>query len=989
MSVIQLASGATEADILNALSSLKTGGTVILPEGETIAIRSGLSVDVAQRDITIDLNGSTLQQAANVSVITGRAVHTPMAEVALSQDAVGHTTVTYANMPADLSVGSWIKVVSDDTLPGDHPDGNVPTRMGQALQIESIDGNTVTLSGTLIDQDNYRSNVRATEYVSGDLVIKNGEIAGDLSQASWNAPLVQLRGLVDAKVEDLSVHDGIGKGISVVDSVNTAITDVSVKNLLDGPGTLGIGVHSLSSSGTTVKGLYAENVTHAADANAIGNAPNTASAAYYGGDIGMSVEDGVAYATRDFAWSWHSEAVNARFEHVLAFDSHGFLMARGIGNEMIDSGGANNQRGIVFYEWGDGDARDITIDHVTLKETLLYSTIAINEPRNNQIIDSWFEAYAYHGPLNAAYGTTQGTTYVRIDPNNQNDIITGSTSGDLLLGGIGNDLISGGAGNDHIWGGAGIDTLFGGEGRDRFSFHDMSEAGDVIADFETGLQGDMIDLSVLKARMEWSGDDLIAAGHLRWIQSGNDVLVQVNDSGIGSNFTTLVTLADTDAASLSAANFISRLSDGAALRPMPTDGEVVDGIRSGTEGADVLYADAQARHLKGLAGNDLLYADAGGDARLEGGSGNDALIGNRGNDFLDGGSGDDWMGGGAGNDTYIVDSAGDVVSEGVNAGYDTIRTAIQLSGPLADNVEALTLLGSLRLSATGNELDNVLTGNIAANTISGGDGDDIIDGGAGHDTLYGDAGNDRLEGGAGHDRLFGGIGDDILRGGDGDDHLYGGEGNDVLEGGAGADVLSGSYGYDTVTYARASQGVIADLANSENNAGGAAGDLFSSIENLTGSVYGDNLRGHQANNILDGGKGNDRLYGMDGNDTIFGGDGNDFIDGGARKDILTGGAGDDIFYFASLAEAGDTITDFSQGDVIALSATGFGITSISDISFVAGETPRATGANACILYDTSTGRMVWDADGGDSGKPVLLAVLEGAPQVGLQDLLVI
>ena len=43
---IRLASGATEADITRALASLTSGGTLILPKGETIAISKGLTVDV-------------------------------------------------------------------------------------------------------------------------------------------------------------------------------------------------------------------------------------------------------------------------------------------------------------------------------------------------------------------------------------------------------------------------------------------------------------------------------------------------------------------------------------------------------------------------------------------------------------------------------------------------------------------------------------------------------------------------------------------------------------------------------------------------------------------------------------------------------------------------------------------------------------------------------------------------------------------------------
>ncbi len=827
-SVIQLAPGATEADILNALTSLPDGGTVILPPDETIAIKSGLNVDVARRDITIDLNGGTLKQGANVSVITARGAHTPAEQVTLSQDAVGRTTVTYADLPDSIAHGAWLKIVADDMIPGDRPNGGLPTRMGQALQVASIDGNTVTLTGTLVDQDNYRTNTRATEFLSGELIVKNGEIVGNQDVATGAFPLVQLRNLIDAKVDDITIRNGVGKGVSVVDSVNASITDVVIKNLADGSGSLGIGVHSLSSFGTTVAGLYAENVTHAADANAIGNAANS-HPTYYGADIGMDVSDSVAYAARNFAWTWHSEVVNASYDHVLAMNSYGFLNARGIDNEITNSGGANNQRGIILYEWGDGDAREITIDTVTLKETLYYSTAAINQPRNNQIIDSWFESYGYPTPLDPVYATTTGTTYLRIDPNNENDVIAGSGASELLLGGKGDDLITGGGGADYIWGGAGNDTVFGGLGRDRFAFHDMSEAGDIIGDFEAGLRGDQIDLSVMRARLDWEAGDPIANGYLRWVQSGSDVLVQINADGVGDDFVTLTTLTDTNASSLSAANVITTTHDP-----------------------------------------------------------DSAIIGTPGNDVL-----------------------------------------------------------------------------------NGDDSDNIMDGGAGADRIYGHGGHD------------------WLIGGDGNDTLYGGDGNDVMDGGAGADVLSGSYGSDTVIYTSATESVVADLTDHTNNAGGATGDRFSSIENLTGSAFDDVLRGNQVANVLEGGAGNDRLMGMAGNDVVRGDSGDDFIDGGPGRDTLTGGSGSDTFYFASIVEAGDRIADFSSVDHIALSGEGFSLNGLPDIQFVSGEVPQPDTPQATILYETQTGRVLWDNDGTGSSKATLLATLDNAPTLSLHDFLIV
>ena len=87
--------------------------------------------------------------------------------------------------------------------------------------------------------------------------------------------------------------------------------------------------------------------------------------------------------------------------------------------------------------------------------------------------------------------------------------------------------------------------------------------------------------------------------------------------------------------------------------------------------------------------------------------------------------------GGLGDDTYTVDDAGDVVTEAVAEGTDTVNTAINYT--LGANVENLTATVGTGLTMTGNAL---------ANTITGGDGNDIIDGAAGADTMIGGLGDD-------------------------------------------------------------------------------------------------------------------------------------------------------------------------------------------------------------------------------------------------------
>jgi Ca2+-binding RTX toxin-like protein len=206
--------------------------------------------------------------------------------------------------------------------------------------------------------------------------------------------------------------------------------------------------------------------------------------------------------------------------------------------------------------------------------------------------------------------------------------------------------------------------------------------------------------------------------------------------------------------------------------------------------------------------------------------------------------------------------------------------------------------------------DDVVYGGAGADLMYGGDGDDLLSyvssntavivslasgtgsGGeaegdvfAAFEDVLGSPYDDILIGDGGANALYGQFGNDILWGEGGDDKLYGDSGDDSLMGGSGADRLDGGLGNDTAAYDYSPAGVFVALMTGDASGGDAAGDVFFSIENLSGSGHADTLWGNNGANVLEGNAGNDSFKGFGGADTIDGGQG---IDTASYDDSSTG-----------------------------------------------------------------------------------------------------
>ncbi|WP_209848652.1 M10 family metallopeptidase C-terminal domain-containing protein [Rhizobium herbae] len=236
--------------------------------------------------------------------------------------------------------------------------------------------------------------------------------------------------------------------------------------------------------------------------------------------------------------------------------------------------------------------------------------------------------------------------------------------------------------------------------------------------------------------------------------------------------------------------------------------------------------------------------------------------------------------------------------------------------------------------------------------LGGGPNDGYARGNIFNALLYNDDTRSLIEnvrGGSGNDQITGNQVTNYLRGYGGNDTLKGDAGNDVLFGGLGADALYGGSGIDAASYGGANKGVFAHLGNATFNTNEAAGDTFSSIENLNGSLYADKLYGDTGANRLTGDAGNDILSGLAGADKLY---------GGAGADRLTGGSDADTFLFRTLedstmASAGrDTIFDFSgsRGDRIDISGIDANTSLSGNQAFIYLGTAAFTGTAGELRY---------------------------------------
>jgi Ca2+-binding RTX toxin-like protein len=325
--------------------------------------------------------------------------------------------------------------------------------------------------------------------------------------------------------------------------------------------------------------------------------------------------------------------------------------------------------------------------------------------------------------------------------------------GDTLRGDSHANYLFGNGGNDTLEGRGGADTLDGGLNTDTASYEHSGAAVNVrLADPLTGAASQA-------SGGDAEGDVLISIENLTG-SAFNDTLTgnsagNVIDGGDGAD--TMAGRAGNDVYFVDTADHYVIVNPFTHLMAFVAGDHVIEQANEGTDVVNASVSFTLSANVENLnlltgavngTGNDL-------DNRITGNAADNTLNGGNGNDTLIGSGGEDHLNGGSNNDTYFVDSAGDVVFEFEDDGFDTVN----VGGTVVDyamvaHTEVLNL--NAGLTATGNGLGNTMNGNSAGNTLEGFGGADTLNGNGGDDTLIGDAGNDTFAGGTGNDILTGG-----------------------------------------------------------------------------------------------------------------------------------------------------------------------------------------------------------------------------------------
>ena len=579
---------------------------------------------------------------------------------------------------------------------------------------------------------------------------------------------------------------------------------------------------------------------------------------------------------------------------------------------------------------------------------------------------------------NSADSLTGGAGNDTIYGFNGFDTLTAGSGDQTIYGVSGNNLVTGGTGNDTLYS-AGFDTMIGGTGDTTFVVQNStdviqaqatgSNTNTIVASTSYVLPTNVQNLTLTgAANLTGTGNDL---ANTLTANSGNDTLIA------GSGIATLIGGAGNDTFVINNINDVVQ----AQLTGSNTN-TIVSSVNT--------VAPSNVQNLQ-LTADNLVGTGSDMSGVLEADGSNDTLVS---------GTGITAMNGYGENETFLVNNSADVV---LGSNSDTVLSSVDYSlANNAQNLRNLVLTGTANLTATGNNLGDVITSNDGNDTLIAGTGVDtfIINNAAdqiqlqAYSPYYADTvqstvsytlttqiynfellGSADLSAGTGN---FSGI---TLTGNAGNDTLTATGTYDTLIAGSGIDTLIGA-GAGNYTY------LVNNTADVIQQSGNATGNVQSSVNyTLTGNLRSlaltgsDNLTatGNAQDNVITANSGIDTLIAGTGNSMFYGQVGDTYVfNSGFGQDTIQQNSGSVILDFSGAASASDLTVSLASNDgqpaLMVSEGAQSSVTVIGDLNSAIGQVELAGGqsltfselmASAQIIDTTiagSTGNLVFNGD---------------------------
>ncbi|WP_424594658.1 beta strand repeat-containing protein [Bradyrhizobium sp.] len=543
--------------------SLSNGGTASYTGGTGTALTFSYTVGAGQDtgDLAVtsfNLNGATLQDAANNNAVLSGAVSNPAGALQIDTTAPTVTSITsialggvggnhwvitgtaeansnvaifdgvtqLSTVTASVS-GSWsytttgsVTNSSAHTFTANASDAAGNTSAFLAAWIEGASGNDTfafASEASLVAPGAVSGNGGAdTISMIAAVTLNSGDFA--------NVTSVQTLQLTGANTITLGADAAAAGIVNVV--TGTGATSVTDSNGV----TLNVNATALANNtALTLVGSAAEVVTGLVGDIAAGSLTGaltvtTGDAA----DNGISITTGSAATSITDAFNTDTVTVNAT-----ALAQNTALTLTGSAAEvvtgLVGDIAAGSLTGALTVTTGDAADNGISI-------TTGSAATSITDAFNTDTVTVNATA------LTANTLTLSGSAAATVTLGTGGNLAAGTDTGNLTVnGGSANNTITTGSGNDTIKGGAGADLLTGGAGSDKFVFTAASDSTvashDSIADFVHGV--DIIDTSAITGLTIVggliTGSAQVPANGIVWIQSGSDTIVYANTSGVAEN----------------------------------------------------------------------------------------------------------------------------------------------------------------------------------------------------------------------------------------------------------------------------------------------------------------------------------------------------------------------------------------------------------------------------------------------------------------------